>query len=139
MFYRYYLHRSNRFYQNLTPIKCLRTSYTNKPQKLNLLIKCTSLTGIAGGFIVKIALNKEAICHPKNTRLIGLQKTQNKDLSFEWKQFWLYLKPHLLNFILAIAVSCIDSGIVTELKSTLGSLCSGNIKYTNSSNCGKCD
>lgn len=106
IFYRHYLHHSNCNLLLQTATKCFRSQTAKKPQKLNLLSKCAGLSGmITGGAVVKIILNDNVLCHAKNTRLVGLQKLPTKNLGFQWKQFWKYLKPHLLNFILAIAVS----------------------------------
>lgn len=108
-FYRNFVHRSNSLHQKFfyhTPTKCIRGNQTKKPFTLNLVLKCTGFTGIlAGGLVLRLKFNEKTLCHAKNTRLMGLQRTQKKNLRFEWKQFWIYLKPHILNFILAIAVS----------------------------------
>lgn len=109
LFIRHLLHRGNSLHQKLlhqTPTKCFRASQTKKPQELSLVLKCTGFTGIvSGGVVLKLALSEKTLCHPKNTRLVGLQRTHTGNLSFEWRQFWNYLKPHILNFLLAIAVS----------------------------------
>lgn len=37
-------------------------------------------------------------------RLTGF-KYSDKEIKFDWKRFWLYLKPHMLKLLIAIIVS----------------------------------
>lgn len=107
-----------------------------QPQKLRLLLKCAVFSGtLAGSVTLKLALKDKASCHAKNTRLAGLQRVHNQNLSFDWKQFWSYLKPHIWYLIWAVAVSREPNAVTSRTVYVSGRVRSCSFKHTDSANC----
>ncbi|KAK9728533.1 ABC transporter [Popillia japonica] len=57
---------------------------------------------LSGGALVQIYLSNKVLCAPKHSRLAGYRDGTDKDLRFDWKKFWSYLKPQIWYFIAAI-------------------------------------
>ncbi|XP_018566195.1 ATP-binding cassette sub-family B member 8, mitochondrial [Anoplophora glabripennis] len=58
---------------------------------------------IASGAVVQIVVHKNtALCEKKGSRMAGYRKSSDKHLKFDWKLFWLYVRPHIWYLIAAI-------------------------------------
>ncbi|XP_050296701.1 mitochondrial potassium channel ATP-binding subunit [Anthonomus grandis grandis] len=79
------------------PTKCARANYSKPLLKLHVILAgCGALT-------LKLSIDKNvALCGGQNSRLVGYRSTNTKNLHFDWRKFWEYLKPHIWSFLVAI-------------------------------------
>lgn len=70
----------------------------------NILLNNFSRICILTGGVVFLTSKNIAFCKVKTTRMVGYRSSSDKHLSFNWKQFWLYLKPYIGYFIAAVLV-----------------------------------
>ena len=65
--------------------------------------------GVSIGYLIHLGKNTKLECKTqkhKNTRLVGLESTENSDDStFDWKQFFQLLWADIVSLSLAIVVS----------------------------------
>lgn len=60
---------------------------------------------IASGAVVRIVIDKnKVLCEKKKSRMAGYRKSSDEHLKFDWKLFWLYVRPHIWYLIAAIVV-----------------------------------
>lgn len=97
---------------------------------------------LSGGVVAQIYFNSKVVCKEKHSRLAGYRDGGDKHLKFNWKKFWVYMRPEIWYFIAAVIV-CITMlsksfkyYIIILL--VLGSSCGGSSKYRNSTNYGWC-
>ncbi|KRT82824.1 ABC transporter ATP-binding protein, partial [Oryctes borbonicus] len=57
---------------------------------------------LSGGTLVQIYINNKVSCATKHSRLAGYKDGADRDLRFDWKKFWSYLRPQIWYFIAAI-------------------------------------
>lgn len=76
-------------------------------QKIFVIPKLVTIgVTLTSGTVLHIIINKNKVqCQAKKTRMAGYQAGSDKDLKFDLKLFWAYLKPHILYFIAAIVVT----------------------------------
>lgn len=70
---------------------------------------------MSGGSIAALFVRNNRVLCEKKTRLAGYRDTSTKHVPFDWKKLWKYLKPNLIYFIAAVAVSKLDMRIIPSV------------------------
>ncbi|KAF5270865.1 hypothetical protein FQA39_LY08310 [Lamprigera yunnana] len=90
--------------------KPLRSCFTEPISKSKQLPRCTFTIGtlsnigfaLASGTAIKLYWNNKVFCDSSKNRLVGFRTYDDKNLQFNWKRFWSYVKPHVWYLIAAI-------------------------------------
>ncbi|XP_063695488.1 mitochondrial potassium channel ATP-binding subunit [Culicoides brevitarsis] len=86
---------------------------------------------VLGGTGISLALhlrNQNLVVECQASRLKGLRQSQ-KDIKFDWRLFWTYLKPHLAKFLAAIVTALVVAYLNIQIPTLLGGLVNALSKY----------
>lgn len=98
------------------------------PKKMSFFPVFSTFTILTGGTIF-IVSNNQILCKPK-TRMASYRTATDKNLEFDWQQFWYYLKPYLKYFICAILVCILLHVFISFLKKQfVGGISCSDTKY----------
>lgn len=71
----------------------------------NYLFRNFTTMGILSGGAALIISKNQILCKAKTSRMVGYRSVSDRNLKFDWKMFWSYLKPYIGYFIAAVCVS----------------------------------
>nr|CAH7741672.1 unnamed protein product [Callosobruchus chinensis] len=118
------------FYNNI------RQTFLRAPSKPRAL-KCVQKIipvglGLASAAFINVIIDRnKALCQPK-TRMAGYRTVSDKNLRFDWKKFWTYLRPHIWYFIAAIAGALVVAVLNIQVPQVMGGLINILAKFTES-------
>lgn len=82
-----------------------QTNTENGKLVYNYLFRNITTMGILSGGAALIISKNQILCKAKTSRMVGYRSISDRNLKFDWKRFWCYLKPYIGYFIAAIWVS----------------------------------
>ncbi|XP_045476710.1 mitochondrial potassium channel ATP-binding subunit isoform X1 [Harmonia axyridis] len=97
----------------------------NAPQeKIPNLLQKSSKIGVfaGGGTVAAIILRNHRVFCEKKTRLSGYKDISTKNVPFNWKKLWKYLKPHVFYFFAAIAGALIVAILNIQIPLIIGNI-----------------
>lgn len=86
---------------------------------------------VFGGTGVSLAVhlkNTKLVVECEANRLKGLRSSE-KEIKFDWKRFWTYLRPHLAKFLAAIVTALVVAYLNIQIPTLLGGLVNALSKY----------
>ncbi|XP_066249380.1 mitochondrial potassium channel ATP-binding subunit-like isoform X2 [Euwallacea similis] len=78
---------------------------------------------VTGCGIIKLYLNttnNRSYCEARHSRLAGYQTNDGTNIKFDYKLFWLYLKPHIWSFVTAILGALAVALLNIEIPQVMG-------------------
>ncbi|KAL3288225.1 hypothetical protein HHI36_002674 [Cryptolaemus montrouzieri] len=78
--------------------------------------------GLCGGSVLTFVVKNNKVFCDKKTRLSGFKETSTKNVSFNWKKFWTYLRPHIWYFLAAIAGALVVAILNIQIPLVIGKI-----------------
>ncbi|KAK9892136.1 hypothetical protein WA026_018335 [Henosepilachna vigintioctopunctata] len=96
---------------------------TRQPSSLKytILKKCTAISlGLGTGSIIGIFIRNNKVFCAKSTRLAGYREASVRNVRFNWKKFWKYLRPHIWYFLAAVVGALIVAALNIQIPILIG-------------------